>query len=811
MSDNFEEMFAKIFQKMDLLENENDHQENFEMKKDKNESTEQIQQESIKEQLFKKECSTQLKPMENNEIISQSELMDSSEVIKQFKKELELVDLDKQFYKYFEDYCKISYLKDIKNEDLYIINKWKFIFYHCIMLDGLFQTANYIKKNAQKKMPKEEKKISFENSSEFSSSNSRTNITNEDIFKKSQSFTSTNSLNDQSNNSSKKNSKNDENISDDGKNEDNNKNKMQNDIKNNIIYEVKSNDNLNEFKLKEAKAYLKIYDSEFVNGKEYEFNCKRMIRIMMILIQKDNYFIYNPSKIPIQKLMNLSKVKEEKNIKLTEADCFEIDVVINNFKVKDFNLLMEYFPKHFLMTEKLEDSDKKINIIGEISRNFIGQIKEKARQIKIYNIIFKIIEYLKSEQNTKNKQYILSKLNLEDINNDYLFLIITDGSYVVLNFVINLIKKIKEKKFECQKYIKEYIQKETEKNKLILEILADGKYRFLNDLIYETYETILFLDESKIKYGILFIGDNDGNEIELFYKQIKEKQKKININFIKKIKGLINGLIYQRNELTQKLEDMTKSYYKDILSNFSYVCTKKIERSLKLKTNYFNVDLKVILSNKNISINNTRFNITTSNLSEKSFNKKLEKIQKNSDFEKLYIFVNSKSNSKNQINNKNVLIIDEKEINKFEQIVIEHINANPSILENQIKKKVINKIAKIQIDNLNILNYDELINIFENDQDYSINIKNLINIIEKRLNEKGFHIDNINEYINYLIENKTNLENILSTKFVNDFRQILKNNFERIKENILSSIIFNFLLDKIEGLIYSKVYEFYEK
>ena len=97
--------------------------------------------------------------------------------------------------------------------------------------------------------------------------------------------------------------------------------------------------------------------------------------------------------------------------------------------------------------------------------------------------------------------------------------------------------------------------------------------------------------------------------------------------------------------------------------------------------------------------------------------------------------------------------------------------------------------------------------IFENDKDFSFDVKNFINIIE----QKGFNIKNIDEYISSMRENKKKFEKILSKKFVDDFENVLKNNFKRIKENIISSIIFDFLIDNIELPIYSKIYEFYEK
>ena len=97
--------------------------------------------------------------------------------------------------------------------------------------------------------------------------------------------------------------------------------------------------------------------------------------------------------------------------------------------------MIKNFPKQFLMGEILEDNNNNINIFAEISRNIIRQIKDKTRQIELYNIIFKAIERLKHAKNIENKKYILSKLNLNNINNDNYFLIITDGSFSMLNFV----------------------------------------------------------------------------------------------------------------------------------------------------------------------------------------------------------------------------------------------------------------------------------------------------------------------------------------------------------------------------------------
>ena len=44
--------------------------------------------------------------------------------------EADPIQLKELFLDYFDDYCKVSYLEDIKESDLYLINKWKFFFFH---------------------------------------------------------------------------------------------------------------------------------------------------------------------------------------------------------------------------------------------------------------------------------------------------------------------------------------------------------------------------------------------------------------------------------------------------------------------------------------------------------------------------------------------------------------------------------------------------------------------------------------------------------------------------------------------------------
>ena len=311
------------------------------------------------------------------------------------------------FGKYFTDYCEIKYLEDIKESEYYLIKKWKNIFYHCVQLDDYFYhlAPDYIVKD------KNNKSISLNKSKSKSDSHNILNITPN----KSGSFQiiNTSDIKDEINISKDKNDK----------------------------IEKKNNSGQSEFKLKEAKKSLKIYDWETITGEEFESICRRIFNAMLIIVQKDNYTLNNPKKLEIQQFLNSLKLHEFEKKKLTDSDSFEIDIVINEFKVSDLNKLKINFASHFFCMDKLGDlnEDENINLIGEISRNFIFQIRNKYEQLKIYNAVFKIIEFLNNDKcniPVENKRNILSKFFLKPNKNKNIFLIITDGSYFIFRFVM---------------------------------------------------------------------------------------------------------------------------------------------------------------------------------------------------------------------------------------------------------------------------------------------------------------------------------------------------------------------------------------
>ena len=237
---------------------------------------------------------------------------------------------------YFNDYCNISYLEDIKQNDVYLINKWKLLFYHSIELDDYFLKLvkkkinsppfSFKKKRNRSSQNKNNKSFNVQSKQHLSvDPNSSYSFNSGDKPKKDLKFKNINlSLSSNSQNNEKK----DSNISNNTQ-EENEKNYMDEEL----------DSNLNEFKLKEAKKSLQIYENEIIGGEEFENKSRRILNLMLIFIKNDNYMLSNPDKITIQNFIELLKIKELENIQLTESDNFEIDIVINDFKVSDLNKL----------------------------------------------------------------------------------------------------------------------------------------------------------------------------------------------------------------------------------------------------------------------------------------------------------------------------------------------------------------------------------------------------------------------------------------------------------------------------------------
>ena len=449
-------------------------------------------------------------------------------------KQLEPFDLENaypDFGKYFTDYCNIKYLEDIKESEYYLIKKWEMIFYQSIQLDDYFY---HLDENDVIK-EKNNKSNSFNQSKSKSKSGSQINLNINTNKSGSNLLISTSDIKEEINLS-----------------KDKNENKE------------KSNKELSEFKLKEAKKFLKIFECETVTGEEFESKCRRIFNAMLIIVQKDNYALNNPKKLEIQKFLSILKIQEfekEKLTKLTNSDCFEIDIVINDFKAADLNKLKNNYASHFFCLDKLGDlnENENFNLIAEISRNFIFQIRNKYEQLKIYNAVLKIIEFLNDENcniNAEIKRNILSKFFLKPNKNKNIFLIITDGSYFIFRFVMSIIEKLRAREKNTISEIDKKkanessigLNKEGENN--ILEE-KEQKIDIKKDEEIEEQNTIqeenINLNQGEYKYEWDLESDDEEKQKEIEY-EIKEESvtddmKNLIKDEIKKNKKLLEYLM----------------------------------------------------------------------------------------------------------------------------------------------------------------------------------------------------------------------------------------------------------------------------
>ncbi len=704
----------------------------------------------------------------------------------------EIISYSENFLNYFNDYMNISYLEEIKESDLYLLNKWKRIFYSCANLSDYFY---YLEKPIKTQRPKihnvslnltkdskehskSKKNFSFNTSSDSGETkkiipNISSENSNSSILSLSQSKELNNSIND---------------------------------------ININFNTSLNEFKLTEAKKSLKIYDNELIEGKEFESNCRRILNIMLLFVQSDNYTFFNPCKIPLQKIIDYLKIQQFQNDTLTNADAFEIDIVINDFKVSDLQKLIKNYRTHFFFDDKLDlkncKPDEKVNFIGEIARNFVVQIQNKFEQFKTYNATFKIFEALNnSHLNEEEKNYIFQHFKLENNKNKNIFVIITDGSYAILRFTLETITKIKDNNLEGKDNIQNFIKKEIDDNQKILEHLMSYRLKNLNYYIYTTYEALKYLEKNKLLYCILFIGSRDNNIFENFYKEKNENKNviKFETKFKNQIKNLINNLIQYKNEITYKIQDFGKSLQNSFKYDGLYdiITFYIINNKTPKLSNYFKIKINFYYAVEDFSllIDNDKFFVEVKKESDilKLYKKLLE--TKNSD--SLSVFIDDKNIlSKDIKNNDNnlILIINKENFEKIEDTTSNHIKNNINIFREIFIKKINDKIKYLEKNKkiytskteftLKILK--EKLNM-EKEKDFSIEFETLVNLLNDKC--KNNFKDNIKEdYINKLIKNKNDIEKLLGKKYEKNFKQLILDKFSLLNENIKSSLFYDIII-----------------
>jgi len=354
-----------------------------------------------------------------------------------------------------------------------------------------------------------------------------------------------------------------------------------------------------------------------MTGHEFEEFARRTLYLMILMIKKDNYMINNPKKASLNALNQISKSKD----KFTEDTC-EIDVIINNFDKDDFNKLILKYPNNFYFTEQLhlKEMDTKFNVIGEIARNLLFQTNKKKFQIKNYINIYlnlksireqmktsnininnsnsscdKNKEIIKKNEKDKNLQIILKSFDLNDISKENIFILITNGPYLLFRIIFKILDDILDK--DNQDNILDDLEKEINTQNDILSQLTESK-KNIKEKVFHLYNIFKDLRKNNINHCVLYIGSNSENmkDDEFFQNreilQNKEKNEQFTENIkefkeIIKIKKGIRNMLKIKNDLEDCYSSFAKNMYNKLIKDKTILEIIKLDNTYKLTLNIF--------------------------------------------------------------------------------------------------------------------------------------------------------------------------------------------------------------------------------
>ena len=698
-----------------------------------------------------------------------------------------------------EDYASLGTIKTLTQNPEYYLSKWNVIINTLINLDDYFF---YLKKieihDNNEKTDKPKKKKEKKNESNSMNANTYTissEITSGEI---NTSSTFKNSINKTI--------------------EDNN------DIQENKI---------NELKLNYIRKAMKYSNIEILDGKSFENYIKRMFHIMLLILKIDYYNFLHPKEVRYNNLLDISGISS-KEIKTNN---FEIDLLINGFETRDIKLLLDKYPKYFFFKEQLgnilNSPNQKFNFVSEICSNLIMKIEDKNYQVEKYINILKAFDTFRSDNllslMDEHKKIIIDSF-LIDPYNDNIFVFITNGSYFLLKFAVNLVTTIfdQEKKIQIplkDSQIKEIIEKEInsetiKKSPKIYNLIKNENNLCENLFLF--FKVFSKLRINKIKHCLFYIGEEGGTNYEdclLKFANIEQKELiyddiyiiyqvknlikelyKLNDNFIKILKDfymkIINNLFKEKEKVKQLCSSF--KFSSEDLIKMKIIMNKEHEMVAKviIEQNYFIYDIEYA---NNEEINN--------------YMNKIEKIR----YPMIMFINNSNKLYLNFLNLINKSDADKTKLYYFEpnkdfiDIMREIKSSLPMEFIKNIYSKINPKIPKSSFEKKGILDYNKLSSKIQKELDISIDenqIKEFTNLsLTKEEKEINFcdikkNITSVDDLIG-LINCKENIDNL---KIKYDARMIL------LEENIKASAFYDYLyLSLIPELKFQEALKFYSQ
>ena len=342
-----------------------------------------------------------------------------------------------------------------------------------------------------------------------------------------------------------------------------------------ISYDGKNNDNLNIIIKENNDNLLLEFNKEKIGGEKFESIANKTFELMCnISLNRDikvkTFTHKNPDKIN-----SFFNINDENQINV-----FQIDTYIPKISGKEINKIYGRFPNNFLFFEELKINDfNNYEIIGEVSQNIVNNAKQKiAQEFNYIHLIKKFNNYPQ-----KDEQKFIALCKQFGLNNiEKIFILFTDGSYIRIKFLINLIDKNKNE-------IINYFQQKKEKKEILAKFskyFKENEFDLLEIDLEKFYNLCLFynnLKSNNIKFCFCFISDviedklenrieekiklfiNDDKDIDKNLKIEKEKEKTTNdfilkmAETIKKNDKLRAGLTLISSDIRRKIKEFADS------------------------------------------------------------------------------------------------------------------------------------------------------------------------------------------------------------------------------------------------------------
>ena len=330
-----------------------------------------------------------------------------------------------------------------------------------------------------------------------------------------------------------------------------------------ISYDGKNNDNLNIIIKENNDNLLLEFNKEKIGGEKFESIANKTFELMCnISLNRDIKVTTLNDKNP-DKINSFFNLNDENQINV-----FQIDTYIPKISGKEIKKIYERFPNNFLFFEELKINDyTNYEIIGEVSQNIVNNAKQKiAQEFNYIHLINKFNNYPQ-----KNDQKFIALCKHFGLNNiEKIFILFTDGSYIRIKFLINLINRNKNE-------IINYFQQKKEKKEILTELnnyFKENEFDLLEIDLEKFYNLCLFynnLKSNNIKFCTCFISDviedklenrieekiklymNDDKDID---KNLKIKEEKDS----KEIKVYNNNVKKGNKELVTKKEKDSKEF-----------------------------------------------------------------------------------------------------------------------------------------------------------------------------------------------------------------------------------------------------------